>query len=121
MTQAKSQRKWSQAVTERSDALDIADDTFKARSATAIARSLKRSAQASARRKSTPFRAAMSMLSFYINRAGTNLSPRRRRMLEAAKDALRKAFGRAPAAKSARRGRGGDAKPRAGTKTLRRG
>lgn len=93
---AKSQRKWSQDVTERSDALDIKDDTFKARRPAAIAKALKRSAEASHRRKSSPFRAAMSMLSFYMNRAGKNLPPRRKRILEAAKDELRRMFGRKP-------------------------
>jgi hypothetical protein len=68
---------------------------FKSRSAETIARSLKHSAEVSHRRKSDPFRSAMSMLSFYINRAGKNLSASRRRTLEAAKGKLRKAFGRA--------------------------
>ena len=94
MSQAKPQRKWSRAVTEHSDALDVQDNLFKKESATAIARSLKRSAEASDRRKSSPFRAAMSMLTFYINRAGKNLPARRRRTLEAAKTKLREAFGR---------------------------
>ena|SRR5579863_2462126 len=107
-------RRWSQAVTERSDALDIDSDTFSGRNAAAIARSLKRSAQASDRRKSTPFRAAMSMLSFYVNRAGANLSSRQKRTLEAAKDELRKAFGRAPAPS-----RRSTKSPRRGTKSRR--
>ena len=94
MSQAKPQRKWSRAVTEHSDALDVQDNLFKKESATAIARSLKRSAEASDRRKSSPFRAAMSMLTFYINRAGKNLSAKRRKTLEAAKDELRGEFGR---------------------------
>jgi hypothetical protein len=68
---------------------------FKQRSAAAIARSLKRSAEQSHRRKSDPYRSAMSMLVFYINRGGKNLSASRRRMLEAAKGELRKAFGKA--------------------------
>lgn len=93
---AKSQRKWSHTVTERSDALDIKDDTFKERRPAAIAKALKRSAEASDRRKSSPFRSAMSMLSFYINRGGKNLSPRRKRILEAAKSELRRMFGRPP-------------------------
>ena len=95
MTKAKAQQKWSRAVTEHSDALDLQDNLFKNESATAIARSLKRSAENSDRRKSSPFRAAMSMLSFYINRAGKNLPERRKRTLEAAKRKLREAFGRA--------------------------
>ncbi|THD48192.1 MAG: DUF3175 domain-containing protein [Bradyrhizobium sp.] len=113
---ARRRRKWSQEVSEHSDALDIDSKTFSGRNAAAIARSLKRSAQASDRRKSTPFRAAMSMLSFYVNRAGANLSPRQKRTLEAAKNELRKAFGRAPAPwqRSMK-------SPRRGTKTRRRG
>jgi hypothetical protein len=96
MTRGKTQTKWSNEVTEHSDALDLEDNIFKQGSATEIARSLKRSAEASRRRKSTPFRAAMSMLTFYINRAGKNLPLRRRRTLDAAKHKLREAFGRAP-------------------------
>lgn len=77
-----------------SDALDLEDGVFKLRSARAIAASLKRSADASQRRKSEPYRSAMSMLNFYINRGGKNLSPTRLRTLEAAKNELRKAYGR---------------------------
>jgi hypothetical protein len=88
-------RKWSGRVTATSDALDLKHDVFKQRSAAAIARSLKRSAERSHRRKSDPYRSAMSMLVFYINRVGKNLSAPRRRKLEAAKGELRKAFGRA--------------------------
>ncbi|MBS0531081.1 MAG: DUF3175 domain-containing protein [Proteobacteria bacterium] len=87
-------RKWSGRVTATSDALDLKHDVFKQRSAGAIARSLKRSAERSHRRKSDPYRSAMSMLVFYINRAGKNLSAPRRRTLEAAKGELRRAFGR---------------------------
>jgi hypothetical protein len=87
-------RKWSAKVTERSDAMTLEDRVFKQRSAAAIARSLKRSAERSHRRKSPPFRSAMSMLNFYINRAGKNLSAARLRTLERAKDELREAFGR---------------------------
>jgi hypothetical protein len=86
-------KKWSAAVTEHSDALDLDRDVFK-KSPTAIARSLKRSAERSHRRKSSPYRSAMSMLVFYVNRAGKNLSATRRKKLEAAKDRLREAFGR---------------------------
>ena len=95
MAKQASKRKWSAEVTEHSDALDLKDQVFKSRSAEAIARSLKHSAEVSHRRKSDPFRSAMSMLNFYINRAGKNLSASRRRTLEAAKGKLRKAFGRA--------------------------
>lgn len=86
--------KWSQDVTENSDALDLEKDVFKAGSAKEVARSLKRSAEQSHRRKSSPFRSAMSMLTFYLNRAGRNLPKRRKEMLEHAKDVLRKEFGK---------------------------
>ncbi|HEY8194336.1 MAG TPA: DUF3175 domain-containing protein, partial [Hyphomicrobium sp.] len=68
----------------------------KRRKAADIARSLKRSAEHSHRRKGTPFQSAMSMLTFYINRAGKNLSASRRHTLDRAKQELRKAFGRTP-------------------------
>jgi hypothetical protein len=86
--------KWSAEVTEKSDALDLEDAVFKSADPHDVAASLKRSAQQSSRRKSSPFRSAMSMLTFYINRAGKNLSVRRRKTLEAAKTELRHAFGR---------------------------
>jgi len=89
----RSQKKWSAEVTRRSDALDLEAEVFK-KSPTGIAQSLKRSAERSKRRKSSPYQSAMSMLTFYINRAGKKLSPTRRKKLEAAKDKLRKAFGR---------------------------
>lgn len=88
-----SARKWSQEVTEESDALDLERNVFKSGNAHEIAESLKRSAEKSHRRKSSPFRSAMSMLTFYINRAGKNLPKRRKKKLEDAKDELRKAFG----------------------------
>jgi hypothetical protein len=87
-------RKWSGRVTATSNALDLKHDVFKQDSPAAIARSLKRSAERSHRRKSDPYRSAMSMLVFYINRAGKNLSTARKRKLEAAKGELRKAFGK---------------------------
>jgi hypothetical protein len=90
----RSKRKWSQRVTETSDALDLERDVFNKSSADAIAESLKRSAESSPRRKVSPFPSAMSMLNFYINRAGSNLSTRRKRVLEAAKEKLRQKFGR---------------------------
>jgi hypothetical protein len=86
--------KWSQQVTRTSNALDLEPKVFTQSSPAAIARSLKRSAEASDRRKAEPYRSAMSMLSFYINRAGKGLSEARRGVLERAKVALRKAFGR---------------------------
>ncbi len=87
-------RKWSAKVTETSDALDLQEDIFNSRSAKRIAASLKRSAEHSHRRKASPFRSAMSMLTFYINRAGKNLSASQKRVLEAAKTELRRRFGR---------------------------
>ncbi len=87
-------RRWSQDVTERSNALDLQHDVFAQDDPKAIARSLKRSALESHRRKSSPYRSAMSMLTFYINRAGKNLPAQRREVLERAKDALRSEFGR---------------------------
>lgn len=86
--------KWSADVTEHSDALDLEDHVFESDDPKHIALSLKRSAEASDRRKADPFRSAMSMLTFYINRAGSNLPAGRRKVLEAAKDELRRAFGR---------------------------
>jgi hypothetical protein len=85
-------KKWSDKVTRESDALDLENGVFKKRSAHDIALSLKRSAERSRRRKSAPLRSAMSMLTFYINRAGKDLSATRKRTLEAAKDELRKLF-----------------------------
>ena len=86
--------RWSHDVTKNSNALDLEGNVFTMDSPRAIAASLKRSAEASTRRKSDPYRSAMSMLVFYINRAGRNLSPERRKKLEAAKDELRALFGR---------------------------
>jgi uncharacterized protein DUF3175 len=87
-------RKWSQKVTEESDALDLEPEVFRSKDPKTIADSLKRSAEHSGRRKSSPFRSAMSMLTFYINRAGRNLPAARKRVLNEAKDELRKDFGR---------------------------
>ena len=90
-----SDRRWSARVTRESNALDLAQGVFSQRSPRAIARSLKRSAEHSRRRKSDPYRSAMSMLTFYINRAGKNLPAGRKKILNNAKGELRKAFGRA--------------------------
>jgi Protein of unknown function (DUF3175) len=90
----KTPRYWSKQVTETSNALDLEPDVFKLDDPAKIAASLKRSAQRSHRRKSDPFRSAMSMLVFYVNRAGKNLPPSRKRVLEQAKDELRRLFGR---------------------------
>ncbi|VFU10669.1 DUF3175 domain-containing protein [Methylocella tundrae] len=89
-------RKWSAEVTQTSDALDLETGVFNSDDPAHIARSLKRSAEQSGRRKSSPFRSAMSMLTFYLNRAGKNLSAARTRKLDAAKVELRKLFGRKP-------------------------
>jgi len=91
---AAAKKKWSQAVTRHSGALDLEASVFTREDPKAIAASLKRSAERSHRRKSEPYRSAMSMLTFYINRAGANLPQARRRVLERAKAALREAFGR---------------------------
>jgi len=99
-------RRWSARVTRESDALDLQGGVFARDDPRAIARSLKRSAEHSDRRKSDPYRSAMSMLTFFINRAGRNLPKKRREVLERAKDELRAAFKRpARAARSSRRGR----------------
>jgi hypothetical protein len=87
-------RRWSAEVTRRSDALDLEPGVFTRTDPKEIAASLKRSAETSVRRKTDPYRSALSMLSFYINRAGTNLSEVRRRILMRAKTELRKQFGR---------------------------
>jgi hypothetical protein len=82
-------KRWSQVVTERSNALDLEAKVFTKDDPRSIALSLKRSAEQSKRRKSNPYRSAMSMLTFYINRAGKSLSKQRRERLEAAKGELR--------------------------------
>jgi hypothetical protein len=87
-------RRWSQRVTRESNALDLEPGVF-TREPREIALSLKRSAERSRRRKTSAFRSAMSMLTFYINRAGRQLTPPQRARLEAAKDELRALFQRA--------------------------
>ena len=87
-------RRWSARVTKESDALDLEGSVFKLRDPKQIAVSLKRSAERSRRRKSNPYRSALSMLTFYINRAGKNLPASRRKTLQRAKIELRKQFGR---------------------------
>jgi uncharacterized protein DUF3175 len=89
---AKTKRRWSAKVTRKSDALDLEGGVFSKRSPGDIARSLKRSAERSRRRKSDPYRSAMSMLTFYINRAGRNLPASRKRTLTKAKGELRTLF-----------------------------
>jgi Protein of unknown function (DUF3175) len=86
---------WSAKVTKHSDALDLERSVFKSEDPRKIALSLKRSADHSKRRKATPYQSAMSMLNFYINRAGKNLPQKQKRILEQAKDELRDVFDRA--------------------------
>jgi hypothetical protein len=88
--------KWSQDVTEHSNALDLEEGIFASDDPKHIAASLRRSAEHSHRRKGTPYQSAMSMLTFYINRAGDDLPAARRRVLEATKTELRRDFGREP-------------------------
>ncbi len=91
----KTRRYWSARVTRESDALTLDKGVFSHRDPKKIATSLKRSAERSRRRKASPFRSALSMLTFYINRAGKNLPQSRKRTLMRAKDELRKQFGKA--------------------------
>ncbi len=86
--------RWSQQVSKHSDALTIDKGVFTWSDPSKIAQSLKDSAEHSRRRRATPFRSAMSMLTFYINRAGEDLPDKQRQILEAAKGELRKAFGK---------------------------
>ncbi|HVN96886.1 MAG TPA: DUF3175 domain-containing protein [Syntrophorhabdaceae bacterium] len=88
-------RNWSGRVTRESNALDLEEGVFTWSDPRKIALSLKRSAEASARRKSAPFRSAMSMLVFYINRAGKNLNKDQLRILQQAKEELRILYGKA--------------------------
>jgi hypothetical protein len=90
----KSTRKWSARVTRTSDALTLDRGVFTLSDPKAIARSLKRSADRSKRRKGTPLQSAMSMLNFYINRSGEDLGARQKRTLERAKEELRGLYGR---------------------------
>ena len=93
-TRRSSSKRWSQRVTRESDAMDLKRGVFTQHDPKRIAASLKRSAERSSRRKSGAYRSALSMLTFYINRAGKNLPAAQRQTLEAAKDELRIAFGR---------------------------
>ncbi|HVZ54523.1 MAG TPA: DUF3175 domain-containing protein [Pseudolabrys sp.] len=93
-TSKRKARRWSQRVTKESDALTLEKGVFTKDSPKAIAASLKRSADRSRRRKSDPYRSAMSMLVFYINRAGKDLAKTRKAKLEKAKDELRALYGR---------------------------
>jgi len=93
-TGKKATKKWSKHVNETSNSLDLENSVFKKDDPAEIAKSLKQSANKSHRRKGTPFQSAMSMLNFYINRAGKNLPQHQLSILEQAKDELRKAFGK---------------------------
>ena len=93
-TKSASKKNWSADVTEHSDALDLEQNIFESKDPKKIASSLKKSAEESDRKKSAPYRSAMSMLTFYINRAGKNLGADQKEVLENAKDELRKLFGR---------------------------
>jgi len=89
-----SPKNWSARVTRESDALDLEEGVFTWHDPKRIAQSLKESAEASTRRKAPPFRSAMSMLVFYINRAGRNLDETQRKVLEQAKVELRRLYGK---------------------------
>jgi hypothetical protein len=93
-TRKASPKRWSQRVTQESDALDLKKGVFKLTSALKIAASLKRSAERSSRRKTGAYRSALSMLTFYINRAGKTLPKTQRARLERAKVELKHQFGR---------------------------
>src|SRR5512142_2478171 len=93
-TKKQQPKRWTRRVMQTSNALDLEPKVFLKDDPKSIARSLKRSAEQSKRRKSAPFRSAMSMLTFYINRAGKKLSKERLQRLEAAKDELRALYGR---------------------------
>jgi uncharacterized protein involved in propanediol utilization len=90
----KKQEYWSAEVTKYSNALDLEEGVFTWKDPKQIAESLKRSAEASTRRKAKPFQSAMSMLNFYINRAGKNLKPEQKKILNQAKTELRRLFNR---------------------------
>jgi len=92
--EARSKKRWSAKVTQNSNALDLEPDVFKQTSARRVALSLKRSAEKSHRRKASPYQSAMSMLNFYVNRAGSNLSEKQKEVLARAKGELKKAFHR---------------------------
>lgn len=91
---AKGTKRWSAKVTKKSNALDLENGVFKLKDPEKIAESLKKSADKSNRRKTSPFQSAMSMLNFYENRAGKNLSKEKKEPLEKAKNKLRKLYGR---------------------------
>jgi hypothetical protein len=89
-----SPKKWSKKVTETSDAMDLEKNIFKSKDPNKIAASVKKSAEKSKRKKAGPFQSAMSMINFYENRAGKNLSTAQKKVLDKSKDKLRKSFGK---------------------------
>lgn len=91
---ASAKKKWSQDVTEHSDAMDLEKDIFKSKDAKKIAASVKKSAEKSTRKKAGPFQSAMSMINFYENRGGKNISAAQKKILDQSKEELRKLFGR---------------------------
>ena len=118
---AASKKKWSRRVTQTSDALTLEEGVFARRNPRSIARSLKRSADRSTRRKADPYRSAMSMLTFYVNRAGKNMPASRKRILEKAKDELRRLYGKQAPARAAQKRRTTSTKQRRTSGTKRRG
>lgn len=87
-------KKWSKSVTEHSDAMDLEADVFTSKDPKKIAASVKRSAEKSMRKKAGPFQSAMSMINFYENRGGKNISAAQKKVLDKSKQELRKLFGR---------------------------
>ena len=124
MAQTKPARKrtsrWSARVTRKSDALDLSRGVFTWKDPKRIAGSLKRSAERSKRRKSDPYRSALSMLTFYLNRAGKNLPATRRKTLQRAKAELRKQFGRDDQSRSRAAGAARPRRPRNAPKRVKR-
>lgn len=87
-------KKWSKKITQTSDAMDLEKDVFKQKDPKAIAESVKRSAEKSKRKKAGPFQSAMSMINFYENRGGKNISATQKKVIDKAKNELRKLYGR---------------------------
>jgi hypothetical protein len=94
VTRAPKGRRWSAKVTRTSDAMDLEGGIFQSDDPKRIARSVKRSSEKSRRRKANPYRSAVSMISFYENRGGKNLSVRKKKILHRAKEELKRQFGR---------------------------
>jgi hypothetical protein len=87
-------KRWSKKVTETSNAMDLEKDIFKSKEPKKIAKSVKHSAEKSKRKKAGPFQSAMSMINFYENRGGKNLSAAQKKVLDKSKNELRKLYGR---------------------------